>query len=163
MRVLKVGTAALALAVLASCVGSRQAKPDPEVLIEADRAFAQATAERRLEGFASFLAEEVTTIRPNSPVIKGKEGLTARWAALLNDPAMSIAWKPLGAVIADGGDMGYTVGSYEVTKAAGGAKTPAGSGKYITIWKKQPDGGWKVIFDSGVQDAAREEGGARRH
>ncbi len=125
-------------------------------MIQADLAFAQATAERRLEGFASFLADDVVTIRPNSPVIKGRKELTDRWARLLNDPAMSITWKPLQAVISDGGDMGYTVGSYEVTKTSGGNKTLAGSGKYITIWKKQPDGAWRVSFDSGVQDSAEK-------
>jgi ketosteroid isomerase-like protein len=96
------------------------------------------------------------SIRPNSPVVHGKEGLTARWAKLLNDPAMSITWKPLQAVISEAGDMGFTVGSYQVTKANGQSRTVAGTGKYVTIWRKQPDGAWKVVFDSGVQDAPPE-------
>ena len=62
MRILKLVTAvALTLAGL-NCGWSRAARPDPAALLKADRAFAQATAERRLEGFASFLEEDVTTI-----------------------------------------------------------------------------------------------------
>jgi len=128
--------------------------------MQADRAFARATAERRLEGFASFLAREVISIRPNAAVINGEKVLADRWANLLNDPAMSITWKPLQAVISEAGDMGFTVGSYEVTKANGQGRTVAGTGKYVTIWSKQPDGAWKVVFDSGVQDAP-PEGAAR--
>jgi len=152
MRILKLITAvALTLAGL-NCGWSRPARPDPAALLKADRAFAQATAERRLEGFASFLEEDVTTIRPNSPVLKGKIALVERWSGLLQDPASSISWKPLRAVISSSGDLGFTVGSYEVTKDSGQGRQAAGSGKYVTIWRKQPDGSWKVAFDSGVQD-----------
>jgi ketosteroid isomerase-like protein len=156
MHVQKAWVTVLLPLFLGACTGARQAKPDAQALIQADRAFAQATAERRLEGFASFLAGDVMTIRPDSPVIKGRKGLTGRWARLLNDPAMSITWKPLQAVISDSGDMGYTVGSYEVAKTSGRNTTLAGRGKYITIWKKQPDGAWRVIFDSGVKDSVEK-------
>ena len=150
MRILKLVTA---IAATLAGLGCSTATPDPAALLKADRAFAQATAERRLEGFASFLEEDVTTIRPNSPVLKGKNALVERWAGLLQDPTMSISWKPLRVVISASGDLGFTVGSYEVTKESGQVKKAAGSGKYVTIWRKQPDGTWKVTFDSGVQDA----------
>ena len=152
MRSHVAGTAVLLALVHAACTETRRAKPDPRVLMQADRAFARATAERRLEGFRSFLAEEVVTIRPDSPVIKGKDGLTARWAQLLTDPAMSIRWEPLDAVISDAGDMGFTVGSYEVTRSTGPDPQLAGSGKYVTVWRRETRGAWKVVFDSGVQD-----------
>jgi ketosteroid isomerase-like protein len=28
------------------------------------------------------------------------------------------------------------------------------TGRYLTVWKKQPDGSWKVVRDIGVQDPA---------
>jgi len=82
----------------------------------------------------------------------------------LNDPARSITWQPLEAVISDDGSMGFTVGSYETARSGPQGRSVAGTGKYITIWKKQLDGSWKVVFDSGVQDAppakAPRQGGA---
>jgi ketosteroid isomerase-like protein len=148
----KAAMAVLLSLLLASCTGSRRAQAGPEVLIQADRDFAQATAEHHLEGFRSFLAEEVTSIRPNSPIIRGKEGLAARWAQLLTDPATSITWKPMHAVISETGNMGFTLGSYELMRSSGPSRQQAGSGKYITIWKREAGGAWKVVFDSGVQD-----------
>jgi ketosteroid isomerase-like protein len=142
---------ALTLAGL-GCSQNGAARPDPAALLKADRAFAQATAERRLEGFASFLEEDATTIRPNSPVLRGKNALVERWSSILQDPTASVSWKPLRVVISASGDLGFTVGSYEVTKDSGRGRKAAGSGKYVTIWRKQPDGAWKVTFDSGVQD-----------
>ena len=28
------------------------------------------------------------------------------------------------------------------------------SGRYITIWRKQPDGNWKVVLDAGANEPA---------
>jgi ketosteroid isomerase-like protein len=151
----EVGIAIVAVA-LSGCGARRQAKPGPGVLMTADREFARATAERRLEGFSSFLAEDVTTIRPNSPVVHGKKEVADRWAKLLSDPASSITWNPLHAAISDDGEMGFTLGSYEVTRANGLTRAVAGTGKYVTIWRKQSDGSWKVAFDSGVQDTPQK-------
>jgi ketosteroid isomerase-like protein len=155
MHILRTGTVVVLSASLLACSQSRRARPDAEQLKQADLAFARATAERRLEGFSSFLSEDVMSIRPNMPVVEGTKALAGRWAPMLNDPAMSITWQPLEAVISDGGDMGFTVGSYEVAKSGPQGRSVDGTGKYITIWKRQLDGAWKVVFDSGVQDAPR--------
>ncbi len=137
---------------LGACAGFRRGETGPGVLLEADRAFARATAERRMEGFTSFLAEDVTSIRPDSPIIKGRAGLTAHWKHLLEDPALSVTWKPLEAVIDRSGDMGFTVGSYAVLRSSGAGSQQVASGKYITVWKRQAGGAWRVVFDSGVRD-----------
>ena len=49
------------------------------------------------------------------------------------------------------GQLGYSIGRWRTLGAAG----PAGpTGTFITIWAKQPDGTWKVRFDTGVPDPA---------
>jgi ketosteroid isomerase-like protein len=42
--------------------------------------------------------------------------------------------------------MGYTIGTYELTVEKDGAFMVT-VGKYVTIWKKQADGAWKVVVD----------------
>jgi hypothetical protein len=44
--------------------------------------------------------------------------------------------------VAASGDIGHTVGTYEVTMGGVTEK-----GKYVTAWKKQTDGSWKVTDD----------------
>lgn len=140
------------LGLLALLLMTILAAADPSALMTADRAFVQATADKRLEGFRSFLAEDAATLRPDVPIIKGRDAVAGRWAPLLNDPAIAITWEPSLAAISDSGDLGYTAGSYEITRQDEKGKRIVGSGKYITIWKKQRDGSWKVVFDSGVPD-----------
>jgi ketosteroid isomerase-like protein len=122
-------------------------------LMQADRAFDAATAKQGLNGLLGFIADDMTTIRPNEPIVRGKDAFGAGWKNLLSTPGLTIRWKPDLAAVSRSGDLGYTVGAYEVTRTDdAGLPHLSGSGKYITIWRKQTDGSWKVVFDSGVQD-----------
>ena len=47
------------------------------------------------------------------------------------------------------GDLGYTVGTWERRAAPGGGQTAVTRGNYLTVWKKQADGAWRVSFDTG--------------
>jgi ketosteroid isomerase-like protein len=124
---------------------------DPSILLQADEAFDRARAEHGAEGFASFLADDIVTIRPNQPLVRGKKDFLAGWNY---SPEMSVRWKPEFARISDDATMGFTTGSYKATLAENGAPKVAATGRYITIWARQLDGSWKAVFDSGVQDKA---------
>jgi ketosteroid isomerase-like protein len=50
-------------------------------------------------------------------------------------------------VNAHSGDLGYTIGAYEMTFNDPTGKTVSDKGKYVTVWKKQKDGSWKVLLD----------------
>lgn len=120
---------------------------------EADVQFSEAAGKRDVEGFKKFLAADATTLRPDAPVIHGRDAFAERWTPLLSNPALKIRWEPLEARVAPGGDFGYTIGRYEITRTEAQATQIVSTGKYVTIWQKQSDGSWKVVHDSGVQDS----------
>jgi ketosteroid isomerase-like protein len=48
--------------------------------------------------------------------------------------------------------LGYTVGRWErIRKTKEGTVTKK-TGTYTSIWKKQPDGSWKIVLDTGSPD-----------
>jgi ketosteroid isomerase-like protein len=47
------------------------------------------------------------------------------------------------------GDLGYTVGTATFTARRDGAPSVAHTA-YLTVWKRQPGGEWKYVFDGGV-------------
>ncbi|MBI4420961.1 MAG: DUF4440 domain-containing protein, partial [Gemmatimonadetes bacterium] len=59
------------------------------------------------------------------------------------------------ADVAASGDLGYTVGLFQSRRLDAAGKPVVGTGKYVTIWRKQADGSWKAMLDLGVADAAR--------
>jgi len=144
--------ASVTLLILA-LVPSAGTPANPAALIKADQTFAEATAAHGLEGFLSFLTEDVSTLRPDRPVLSGKKALAEVWAPLLNNPALAVRWQPMTAAISNSADLGYTIGSYEIVGSDDQGKRVVGTGKYVTIWRKQRDRSWKVVFDAGVPDS----------
>ena len=59
-----------------------------------------------------------------------------------------LEWWPNFAGISRSGDLGFTTGGV----AVGGRRT----GHYFTIWKKQPDGSWKWVYDGGSGASAAD-------
>ncbi|PTX22283.1 hypothetical protein C8N40_101105 [Pontibacter mucosus] len=59
-----------------------------------------------------------------------------------------LTWYPAYADISSSLDWGYTTGPYAF-KAAPEDTATAGAGFYLSVWKKQPDGQWKVAIDMG--------------
>ena len=122
--------------------------PDPSVLMDADRAFAAAVSEGGTEAWVSWFAEDGAQIQPGSGEIRGRDAIRDLMAGL-DDPDYSLAWEPRRADIAASGDLGWTTGSY-VSKGVGADGQPRQTqGRYVTIWRKQADGSWKVVMDLG--------------
>ena len=64
---------------------------------------------------------------------------------------VQIEWAPVASGLSPAGDLGYTVGTSRYTAPdASGARVETGRGSYVSIWRKQSDGGWKVLFDTGT-------------
>jgi ketosteroid isomerase-like protein len=124
-----------------------------EALLAADRAFDAATAEKKLDGFSSFLADDASTLRADRPVLRGKSAVQQEWKALLENKSISLRWQPISAEIAKSGDLGYTVGTYTITRTDEKGSAIVGTGKYLTVWRLQKDKSWKVEFDTGVPDS----------
>ncbi len=61
----------------------------------------------------------------------------------------SLTWTPIKADMAASGDLGYTYGNFVLTSKNKDGKVVTSYGKYTSIWKKQPDGQWKVVVDVG--------------
>jgi ketosteroid isomerase-like protein len=52
------------------------------------------------------------------------------------------------------GDLGYSQGAYTMTMTDPKTrKVLSEKGKYVTVYKKQADGGWKAVADIANEDA----------
>lgn len=90
----------------------------------------------------TFLDNDGVLLRPGHLPIVGADAID--FLSSINDSSVSLTWKPTGADVAQSGDMGYTYGVYSMT-----INDSLHKGTYVTVWKKQAGGGWKVCLDSG--------------
>jgi len=115
-----------------------------EALVESERAFSRASEARGVKSaFLEFLAADAVVFRPRPA--SGIE-VYSRYPA--DSPAL-LTWQPAYAEIASSGDLGFTTGPYAFKRNRADAE-PAGYGHYISIWRLDPSGPWKVILDIGV-------------
>ena len=57
-------------------------------------------------------------------------------------PGKSLSWEAKKVEVSRSGDLAYLIGAYRL--AMKGAQD---RGKFVEVWKKQPDGQWKVVAD----------------
>jgi ketosteroid isomerase-like protein len=113
-------------------------------LVEAERAFSRTSDEKGIrEAFLAWLAPDAIVFRP-MPV----EGRPVYEKMDPANPA-HLVWEPEVAEIAASGELGYTSGPYRLSPRRGAE--PTRFGHYVSVWKKQPDGAWRVLLDIGVQ------------
>jgi len=134
----------LGMAVLgaAGCGRSVDVGEERQRLLEADRQFAQSTKDADL--FMSYWAPDATAHLPGGPALRGTDAIRKAFAERVAAPGVSLSWTPERADVSADGELGYTVGAYEMT-----AEGATDRGKYLTIWRKQPEGTWKILEDIG--------------
>jgi ketosteroid isomerase-like protein len=94
------------------------------------------------QAFLEYIDQDGTLLRPNRMPIVGADAV--EYLSAINDSSVVLTWEPLGGDVAKSGDMGYTYGTYIMKDSASESH-----GTYVTVWRKDPDGKWKFVLDSG--------------
>lgn len=124
-------------------------------ITRADEAFCQAVTDRRLDHFLAFLADDATFSGGAPQQLRGRDAVAKAWAPYFAKGGPTLVWKPVSAKVLVGGDLGYTVGTYARHAIGPDGKPVTGRGNYLTVWKKQTDGSWKAVFDTGSAEPER--------
>ena len=111
--------------------------------IAADSAFSvDAGATNLSAAFTKWAAPDAMTFAVSGEL---NVGPTRIGAALATNTAHRV-WTVVAAGASSDGALGWTVGQSTITPAAGG---PVSKTKYITLWRRQPDGSIRFIADGG--------------
>jgi ketosteroid isomerase-like protein len=117
-------------------------------LLSADEAFcAKAIKDGVLAAFLSVATGETKLL---SETGKGFDAVKSGFKDF--PPTATLSWKPSYAEASLAGDLGYTWGRYEYRDRKPDGKPIVESGTYVTVWRRQPDGSWKVVLDGGTAD-----------
>ena len=129
--------------------GKADADADGETLMALDREFCEATRARGAAGWAEYFAKFGVMGGKNEPPAVGRDAIAKAIAPALAQPGSSLVWVPAQGGSWIQGVLGFTTGSFTYTHVNAQGRTAAEHGTYLTIWRRQPDGAWKVVFDTG--------------
>jgi ketosteroid isomerase-like protein len=126
-------------------------KPGKMLLFDLDARFAKDVLARGGAAFADWFADDGIALNNGAAPLIGKVSIvkSAAWAP----QDYQLTWTPTDAMMGPSGDMGYTWGHYEGRSKDSNGNPVLTSGRYITMWRKEPDGNWKVVLDAGANDA----------
>lgn len=123
-------------------------------IMQMDREFNQkfnaAEQAARADAWMSYFAENAAV--PSTPPFAGKQALTEHYQKVFGNADLSLSWEPIKAEVFPGGEMGYTTGRYLARFKDDKGNKMEQTGRYITVWKKQKDGRWKIVTDTGSDD-----------
>lgn len=114
---------------------------DPAQLMRADSLFAAMSVSQGAKpAFLAFAADDAISFGGGPQMNRGRAAIGAAFDGFPSGAVL--AWWPTGAAIAESGDLGCTIGEATI-------ESLHQYSKYLTIWKRQRDGGWKFVADGG--------------
>jgi ketosteroid isomerase-like protein len=155
----RIALAALAFTLIAAPpLGAAEPAPPAadaarERLVEevrsAELAFAATVVEKRPDAFAEMVADDAVFLGARGEVARGRAEVVAAWQGLFAAGAPEFRWHPEIVELSGDGTLGLSRGPWTVR-----GRDPQGNafergGTFTSIWRRQADGSWRVIFDAG--------------
>jgi len=152
--------ALLAMNFLAACSTPKSAPPpdtraaDEAAIRAAVIDWSKAAQAKDVNKAVSFYADDAMQFADKGPLVKGKDNIRIGWEQMLAMPGPGLTFATTGVEVARSGDLAYEYGTYDFATRDKKGEITDEKGKYVTVWKKQADGSWKVAADIDNRDAA---------
>ena len=153
--------AALALAVILA--GCKQAPPPPapdthdadvKAIRDLEATQVQAFAAKDVNKIGAYYGDNASAFFPDAPVVTGAAAIAAVFKPFLADKNYSLTFASDKVDVAKSGDLVYSQGAYTMKSTDPKTKKVlTEQGKYVTVFQKQADGGWKAVADIFNEDA----------
>lgn len=140
----------LLLIVLLSCGPAKDLVEIKNTIVQTDLDFSLLSKEAGMvEAFQKYADARCVLLREGSFPIIGKDEMI-EYLNMVPAENLMLIWNPMFAEVSESGDLGYTYGTYEIRMKEEQDEFIS-DGCYVSIWKKQPDGSWKFVLDTGTE------------
>lgn len=140
-----------ALGLMTALIGcqpsANQSTAAADAVRAADIAWEKAFSSKNLAGAVAFVESTGSILPPNAPIAAGPAAVRALFDGFYALPALNLHWQATSVEAARSGDLAYSSGTYAMTFNGPSGKPLGDRGKYVTVWRKQADGSWKVVRD----------------
>ena len=161
---LRFHVAALLLALGATVHAAQPDTPTPPVdaaarcqVWQRELDFARSVAEHDPVAFAEHLHPR-TAFGVGRKATVGRAVVTAEWQGILDGSAVALAWYPDVVTVGGDGRTAYSSGPTLYLDPKTGA---ARRGRFGSVWQRDADGAWRVIFDDGIKPEPADDTAVR--
>ena len=153
---------AAAITLVVIFAGCKQAPPpapnthdaDVKAIRDVEAAAVQAFAAKDVDKLAAFYADDASVLSPDAPAINGIAAIKTALKQFFADKNFTNTIASDKVDAAKSGDLGYSQGAFTMTMTdRKSKKLLTERGKYVEVFRKQADGGWKAVADILNEDA----------
>jgi ketosteroid isomerase-like protein len=108
-------------------------------------AFSRSVENKNIESFRSFLDGDARFV--GRAVDRGPDEISASWRIFFSDDGPNIKWRPQFVEVA------LTRGPYRMIAEDADGNPVESWGTFNSVWRKNADGEWLIIFDAGSNAA----------
>lgn len=110
-------------------------------------AFSQSAEERDAARFATFIDADARFV--GAGISRGVDEVVAAWSPFFQDDGPSIKWRPQYIEVLEDGNLALSRGPYRMLARGEDGEEREHWGTFNSVWRRQPDGNWQVVFDAG--------------
>jgi len=136
-----IGATLLLAAATATAAAQTSTETRREEVFAAERAFARSMADRDFAAFGRYVADDCVFFS-GTAALRGRDAVLAAWKPFFDGARAPFAWDPDQVEVLASGELALSTG---LVKDPNGAVTA----RFNSIWRRQPDGRWLVVFDKG--------------
>ena len=134
------------IAVLAGFAANAVADLESDVRCQ-EIGFSKAAERRDRDAFVAFIDDDARFV--GRSVRRGPVEISAAWGAFFEDDGPAIKWRPRFVEVLEDGKLALTRGPYRLIDRDADGGTVERWGTFNSVWRKQADGKWRVVFDAG--------------
>ena len=125
---------------------SAEGVAEARAAIEAANAkFSEAFGRGDSKALAALYTPDAIVFPPDSEPVRGNEAIGAFWKATRDSGVQSAVLTTLE--VGRSGDVVHETGKVTLTIKPEGKEPMTAMSKYVVVWKRQPDGAWKMHWD----------------
>jgi uncharacterized protein (TIGR02246 family) len=138
--------ALLSTLVLAALAAPASAGPEDDVRCR-EIGFSKSVETRDHELFASFIDPDARFI--GGAVNRGRDAVAEAWKVFFSGELPTIQWRPQFVEVLESGDLALSRGPYRVLDRNDDGEIEEAWGTFNSVWRRNADGEWLVVFDAG--------------
>jgi len=123
----------------------------------ADSALQAAVEAKDAPRTAALYMADATLLPIAEPAVVGRAAIEQEWAKVYGIPGFRNRARITRLEVAGSGDLGFTQGTYESTMTGADGRPVVEGGKWVTVWRRDADGQWRVATDIANTDAPPPE------
>jgi ketosteroid isomerase-like protein len=112
--------------------------------------FAKSVADHDAKAFADHVGADAAFDAGGATPTRGRAAIVHAWAPIVEGKGVRLEWYPVRTTIGGVGDIAWSTGPALIERLASDATPHYLLGQFRSVWHRDADGAWRVLFDDGV-------------